>query len=347
MNQNNHGQPRRNSTSFNRHNHGGSNHSGRSNHAQHGHQRWPSRYTKDYREYESCFNHGECMVGGGNSASPKDTNFMMNHGGYPKPPQLSPSSRQNHVMYSNEASGTQDWRHISHSSGPQDRRHMTGPGSSQQERRNTLVNGHVPERRHMSGLADRRHISPPLHINICDSAPTLHTLSPVGPQPEGLAHGRSTITIDYSQRRNGRGELRVSPVHLQHSPSYYRQTSSEDGIKSESPSRKRRRLSRSGHHQIMDMTTQSASPPHTHQHRRSPRQHQTSSNTIQGSPPLRRTRYRERNPLWNTDEFAHNHGHHPAFLPSPPPGSAHAHQSTVMMDMNQVYVSTYSYIRAV
>lgn len=61
----------------------------------------------------------ECMVGGGNSASPKDTNFMMNHGGYPKPPQLSPSSRQNHVMYSNEASGTQDWRHISHSSGEQ------------------------------------------------------------------------------------------------------------------------------------------------------------------------------------------------------------------------------------
>lgn len=102
------------------------------------------------------------------------------------------------------------WLHCNYSLGPQDRRHMTGPGSSQQERRNTLVNGHVPERRHMSGLADRRHISPPLHINICDSAPTLHTLSPVGPQPEGLAHGRSTITIDYSQRRNGRGGMCVS-----------------------------------------------------------------------------------------------------------------------------------------
>lgn len=52
---------------------------------------------------------------GANSTSPKDTNFM-NHG-YPKPPQLSPNNRSNHVMYGNEASGTQDWRHISHSSG--------------------------------------------------------------------------------------------------------------------------------------------------------------------------------------------------------------------------------------
>lgn len=56
MNQNNHGQPRRNSTSFNRHSHA-NNHSGRSNHV-HNHQRWPNRYAKDYRDYESCFNHG-------------------------------------------------------------------------------------------------------------------------------------------------------------------------------------------------------------------------------------------------------------------------------------------------
>lgn len=55
----------------------------------------------------------------------------------------------------------------------------------------------------------------------------------------------------------------------QHSPQFYRQTSDES-IKSESPSRKRRRLSRSGHH--IELNTQPPSPP-----RRSPRQHPPST----------------------------------------------------------------------
>lgn len=65
-------------------------------------------------------------------------------------------------------------------------------------------------------------------------------------------------------------EVRVSPVQFQqHSPQYYRQTSDES-IKSESPSRKRRRLSRSGHH--IELNAQPPSPP-----RRSPRQHPPST----------------------------------------------------------------------
>ncbi|KYB24695.1 hypothetical protein TcasGA2_TC034952, partial [Tribolium castaneum] len=64
--------------------------------------------------------------------------------------------------------------------------------------------------------------------------------------------------------------VRVSPVHFQqHSPQFYRQ-GGEESIKSESPSRKRRRLSRSGHH--IELNAQPASPP-----RRSPRQHPPST----------------------------------------------------------------------
>lgn len=169
-----------------------------------------------------------------------------------------------------------------------DRRHVQGPGGSNshqnhQERRQNhgLTNPHSSDRRHMSGLSDRRHISPPLHINICDNSASLHALSP---QPSEL-------------RRN-----HLSPAHLQHSPPYFRQPSNngDDGIKSESPSRKRRRLSRSGHHQIMDMGSNSRQE---HQHRRSPRQHNHvpqvpnhnhnhnhNQPSLQGSPPLRRTR---------------------------------------------------------
>lgn len=48
--------------------------------------------------------------------------------------------------------------------------------------------------------------------------------------------------------------------------------------------------------------------------------------TFQGSPPLRR-RYRDRND-------------YPTFLPSPP-SVTHPHQSTVMMDINQVIFDYY------
>ncbi|KAJ8967999.1 hypothetical protein NQ314_002533 [Rhamnusium bicolor] len=95
MNSNNHNQPRRNSSNFNRH---ANNHSNRSNHP-HNHQRWPSRFPKDYsREYDNNFNRGECSPNG----SPKEPNYVH---GYPKNPQLSPALRNNHIHYNNEASG--------------------------------------------------------------------------------------------------------------------------------------------------------------------------------------------------------------------------------------------------
>lgn len=168
------------------------------------------------------------------------------------------------------------------------------------------------DRRHTNGLLDRRHISPPLHINVCDNSPPNLTL--LSNQAQADHHG-----AQFPQRRHAARPARVSPVHLQHSPpSFYRQ-SSDESIKSESPSRKRRRLSRSGH---LEHPQQPPSPP-----RRSPRQHPAVVHNMQGSPPLRRARYRDR-------DFGH--GHHGQFLASSPPGPAHPHQSTVMMDINQV-----------
>ncbi|CAH1373406.1 hypothetical protein MTP99_014807 [Tenebrio molitor] len=304
MNSNNHNQPRRNSSSFSRHT---SNHPSRPNHA-HGHQRWPNRYPKDYsREYDNNFNRGECSVPP--NTSPKDSNYVH---GYPKvPSQLSPVLRNSHIHYNNEASGHQH----------QDRRHI--PLSNAPERRHAPVQNYHNggDRRHMPNLGDRRHISPPLHINICDNSTNI-----ISNSPPDVMHQRNMMDFSNSQRRHGR-EVRVSPVHFQqHSPQFYRQAG-EESIKSESPSRKRRRLSRSGHH--IELNAQPASPP-----RRSPRQHppSTSHHNMQGSPPLRRPRYRDRN------DFIH--GHHQTFLPSPPPvAHAHPHQSTVMMDINQVPVT--------
>ncbi|KRT83684.1 zinc finger protein [Oryctes borbonicus] len=299
MNTNNHGQPRRNSSNFTRH---GSNHSGRPN--PHAHQKWPNRYPKDYnREYENNFNRGECSVG--NSNSPKEANYVH---GYPKTSQLSPALRtnHNHLHYPNEAAGHQH----------QDRRHINL--SNTVERRHTVSQNYQlgTDRRHLTNLADRRHISPPLHISICDNSTSILG----SPQTENLIQRNM---MDYPQRRHGR-EMRVSPVHFQqHSPQFYRQTSDES-IKSESPSRKRRRLSRSSLH--VELNPQPSSPP-----RRSPRQHPpaTTHHSMQGSPPLRRQRYRDRN------EFTHTH--HQTFLPSPPP-VAHPHQSAMVMDINQVPV---------
>ncbi|CAG9769258.1 unnamed protein product [Ceutorhynchus assimilis] len=297
MNSNNHNQARKNSNSFNRH---ANNHSNRSNHP-HNHQRWPNRYNKDYnREYEPNFNRGECSVA---PNSPKETGYGH---GYPKNTQLSPSSRNNHLHYSGEGLGHQH----------QDRRHNLLPNPPER-RLNIQGNFHnVNDRRLMPGLADRRHISPPLHINICDN----NTGPSENIHPRGM--------MDFSQRRSPRDVI-VSPVHFQQqSPQYYRQAS-DDGIKSESPSRKRRRLSRSGHHLDLQVVGP-PSPP-----RRSPRQHppSTSHHQMQGSPPLRRPRYnRDRN------DFTHNH--HQQFIPSPPPVThPHPHQNAVMVDLNQVPVT--------
>ncbi|KYB29529.1 hypothetical protein TcasGA2_TC031994 [Tribolium castaneum] len=184
MNSNNHNQSRRNSSSFSRHT---NNHSNRPNH---GHQRWPNRYPKDYsREYDNNFNRGECSVPP--NTSPKDSNYVH---GYPKvPSQLSPVLRNSHIHYNNESAGHPH----------QDRRHI--PLSNAPERRHAPVQNYHNggDRRHMPNLGDRRHISPPLHINICDNSTNIMNNSP----PDVL-HQR--MDFSNSQRRHGRGMCQVS-----------------------------------------------------------------------------------------------------------------------------------------
>ncbi|XP_066996617.2 RING finger protein 44 [Anabrus simplex] len=167
----------------------------------------------------------------------------------------------------------------------------------------------------ITGGQERRQVSPPLHINESSLHGTpILSLSPGSLGPSTMeGHPHSGIGLDFSPRLNG-GELRLSPVQIQHSPPYYRTSSQDDGRKSESPSRKRRRVSRGGH-QILELPTPpQTSPPPTRSpwdQRRSPRS--------RGSPPIRRTRYRDCGPLWSQTGVSH--------------------QPAVMMDVNQVPVS--------
>lgn len=83
--------------------------------------------------------------------------------------------------------------------GLQDRRHISLP--NQIERRHTLnQNFHGGnDRRHLNNLADRRHISPPLHINICDNSNAILNTA--------AAEGIHSRNLDFSlpPRRHGRG----------------------------------------------------------------------------------------------------------------------------------------------
>nr|CAD7589028.1 unnamed protein product [Timema genevievae] len=180
----------------------------------------------------------------------------------------------------------------------------------------------------VGGIPERRQVSPPLHINVYGQENPLRGASLMSLSPSALAptpldghshtHPRSAMGLEFSSRRN---ELRLSPVQIQHSPPFYRTTSQDDGRKSESPSRKRRRIT---HHQILELAgTTPTPPPSSHPqtpwdlgvtaHRRSPRyQHR-------GSPPIRRSRYRE----WPQDSY-------PLGVPQP---------ATVVVDVNQVPVS--------
>lgn len=83
--------------------------------------------------------------------------------------------------------------------GLQDRRHI--PLQNPIERRHTLnPNFHSGnDRRHLNNLPDRRHISPPLHINICDNSNAiLNTAAAEGMHPRNL-------DFSHPQRRLGRG----------------------------------------------------------------------------------------------------------------------------------------------
>ncbi|XP_031825720.1 ring finger protein murashka isoform X2 [Nomia melanderi] len=97
--------------------------------------------------------------------------------------------------------------------------------------------------------------SPPLHINICGQDNTMRDplLSP------GL--GPSGVDVEYRRSSQATNQLPMSPVHIQPSPPYYRQPSQDDGRKSESPSRKRRRISRNG--VVSGIEVRESTPPPT------------------------------------------------------------------------------------
>ncbi|RZF44579.1 hypothetical protein LSTR_LSTR001337 [Laodelphax striatellus] len=181
-----------------------------------------------------------------------------------------------------------------------------------------------------------RQVSPPLHVNIRGQVSDnglgmrggpLLSLSPgvLGSNPMDGGN-RSGLNMDFSPRRNG--DMRMSPIQLQHSPPYFRNGGQEDGRKSESPSRKRRRLS-----QILEMTP--TPPPLSHpapweQRHPRPQRHQPSTRS-RGSPPIRRSRFRDCGPIWGQESFSVNH--------QPFPQSGPTHQPSVMMDVTQVPVS--------
>ncbi|XP_020279405.1 RING finger protein 44 isoform X2 [Pseudomyrmex gracilis] len=178
--------------------------------------------------------------------------------------------------------------------------------------------------------------SPPLHINICGQENTMR--GPILNMSPGL--GASGVDMEY--RRTSQEEFRgtsflsatnqlpLSPnMQIQPSPPYYRQPSQDDGRKSESPSRKRRRISRNGAVsgiEVRETTPPAPTPPlHTtpppwefgvapHQ-RRSPRNHMST----RGSPTIR-NRYQR---------YADSFGLSYPFLPShnPHQGIHNSHHS--------------------
>lgn len=83
------------------------------------------------------------------------------------------------------------------------------------ERRHTISQNyqHNPDRRHMNNLADRRHISPPLHINICDNQSALLNSN----QGESM-HQRNLM--EFSQRRHGRGNFPLVNIFISNANFY-------------------------------------------------------------------------------------------------------------------------------
>lgn len=177
--------------------------------------------------------------------------------------------------------------------------------------------------------ADMRQVSPPLHVNIRGQVQENGMGMRGGPLLSLSPGILGSNPLEVGQRP----DMRLSPIQIQHSPPYYRNNGQDDGRKSESPSRKRRRLS---HHQILELAP--TPPPHNipspcspwDRHQRSQRHQQSARN--RGSPPMRRPRYRDCS-VWNQDGFTMGH---PTFLQN---SQSASHQPTVMMDVSQVPVS--------
>lgn len=81
----------------------------------------------------------------------------------------------------------------------QDRRHM--PLSNPNERRHNQSFHNNNDRRHINTLSDRRHISPPLHINICENPTAILNSAP----NDGI-HQRNIMEYSHPHRRHGRGK---------------------------------------------------------------------------------------------------------------------------------------------
>lgn len=158
--------------------------------------------------------------------------------------------------------------------------------------------------------------SPPLHINICGQENTMR--GPILNMSPGL--GPSGVDMEYRINSQATNQLPLSPVQIQPSPPYYRQPSQDDGRKSASPSRKRRRLSHNGAVsgiEVRETTPPSpTSPPHTNlppwefsaaPQRRSPRNHMST----RGSPTIRNRYHRYIDSFGLSYPFVPGHNPHP------------------------------------
>ncbi|XP_076677586.1 ring finger protein murashka isoform X5 [Andrena cerasifolii] len=176
--------------------------------------------------------------------------------------------------------------------------------------------------------------SPPLHINICGQENTMR--GPLLNMSPGL--GASGVDMEYRRSSQATNQLPLSPVQIQPSPPYYRQPSQDDGRKSESPSRKRRRISPNGAVSGIEVreTSPISPPPPLHTslpsipsmpslptpppwdfppapQRRSPRNHMST----RGSPTIR-SRYQR-----YTDSFGLSHPFLPGHNPHPTIHNSH------------------------
>uniref|UniRef100_A0A1L8DTA8 Putative ring finger protein n=1 Tax=Nyssomyia neivai TaxID=330878 RepID=A0A1L8DTA8_9DIPT len=110
---------------------------------------------------------------------------------------------------------------------------------------------------------------------------------------------------------------RISPHH-HYQNAHQNPYCPDNSIKSDSPSRKRRRVSR----------MPSQSPPAVWEHHRSPRSQQQSQMGQQGSPPIRRARLRDQQRAWDSLPSIFQQAPSPQHQPPP-----------LMVDINQVPVS--------
>ncbi|KAK0161403.1 hypothetical protein PV327_009877 [Microctonus hyperodae] len=134
--------------------------------------------------------------------------------------------------------------------------------------------------------------SPPLRINICGQENAIR--GPLINLSPGL--NANNVEMEYRRASQATNQLPLSTVQLQTPSPYYRQANQDDGHKSESPSRKRRRVSRNGAVsglEVQEPAAPAATPPlhstpalwelQSAPQRRSPRNHMTT----RGSPPIR------------------------------------------------------------